>query len=136
MKIVVIVKKPYQKPEVKEIEDTLQNWQAIVGGYIQCLPFPQDDNINIICNEEGKLDASLEGNVFIPEYNDCLLGNIAFASFDDEGEFQSLNEEQIKKVKEYIKNFQLTKRENIRKDFDIISVKAKAKMKNLNDAME
>lgn len=43
----------HDKPaEIKEIENTLQAQQAIVGGYIEALPL--DNNKVIIFNEEGR----------------------------------------------------------------------------------
>lgn len=54
-KISVLLVEPGRTPKIIEIEDTLEAKQAIVGGYIeQSMPF--DDDVAIICNEEGKLD--------------------------------------------------------------------------------
>ena len=53
-KITVLVVKPRRKPYVMEIEDSLENLQNMVGGYIQAL-FPYDDPVALICHEEGKL---------------------------------------------------------------------------------
>lgn len=51
MKILVI--KPYQKPEVAEIDHTLEAMQAVVGGYIEAV-YPFDDEVALVVNEEGK----------------------------------------------------------------------------------
>ena len=53
-KITVLVVKPRRKPYIMEIEDSLENLQNMVGGYIQAL-FPYDDPVALICHEEGKL---------------------------------------------------------------------------------
>ena len=54
-KISVILVEPNKYPEVVEIEDTLEAMQKIVGGCIeQYMPF--DDEVAIICNDEGKLN--------------------------------------------------------------------------------
>lgn len=54
-KISVVLVEPNKYPEVVEIEDTLEAMQKIVGGYIeQYMPF--DDEVAIICNDEGKLN--------------------------------------------------------------------------------
>ena len=54
-KISVVLVEPNKYPEVVEIEDTLEAMQKIVGGCIeQYMPF--DDEVAIICNDEGKLN--------------------------------------------------------------------------------
>ena len=53
MKILVV--EPLAAPYEKEIEGGLESMQAVVGGYIQAIyPF-EDDELALICNEEGKL---------------------------------------------------------------------------------
>lgn len=135
MKIKVLLKEPYKEAEVKEIEDKLANWQKLVGGYIQCLPAPFDDTMDIVCNEEGKL-MHLDGNFFLPEYDDFMCGSVAFVSFTKDGEFSGLNEKQIEKAKEYVKDFQLEEGEDLYEQFDILNVRAKLKMKEKQDSMQ
>ena len=54
-KISVVLVEPNKYPEVVKIEDTLEAMQKIVGGCIeQYMPF--DDEVAIICNDEGKLN--------------------------------------------------------------------------------
>jgi len=43
-----------KKPEIIEIEDNLETLQEAVDGYIEAY-YPFDDNVAIICNEEGKM---------------------------------------------------------------------------------
>ena len=53
MKILVV--EPLAAPYEKEIAGGLESMQAVVGGYIQAIyPF-EDDELALICNEEGKL---------------------------------------------------------------------------------
>ena len=53
MKILVV--EPLTAPYEKEIEGGLESMQAVVGGYIQAIyPF-EDEELALICNEEGKL---------------------------------------------------------------------------------
>ena len=68
LKIVVV--EPNKVPYVKEIEDTLEAKQAIVGGYIETIRLPQD--FYIIVNEEGKMKG-LEPNRMIRGL-DMLVG--------------------------------------------------------------
>lgn len=53
--IEVILVKPMEKAEVVEIADSLEAMQELVGGYIEeYMPF--EDEVAIICNEEGKIN--------------------------------------------------------------------------------
>ncbi len=54
-KIIAVVVEPGKKPEVTEIDASLEGMQALVGGYIQAI-YPHEDPVGIICNEEAKLD--------------------------------------------------------------------------------
>ena len=135
MKIKVIVKQPYMQPEILELEDTLENWQKQVGGYIQFLPSPFNDNVQIICNEEGKIKR-LQGNFMVPEFNDYIVGTAVFCSFNKQGDLQSLTEEQIKQSKNYVNNYGLVVGQDINKDYETLSIQARKKMKQLMGAME
>lgn len=53
-RISVILVEPGKYPKLIEIEDTLEAMQETVGGYIEeYMPF--EDEVAIICNEEGKM---------------------------------------------------------------------------------
>lgn len=100
------------KLEVKEIENTLEELQRIVGGYIE-IPFLggifNKNKINPIINEEGKYIEGLKPEIALIDGNtnkvlDIVYGNCIFASHDEHGETISLNEEQIKIVMEELKN--------------------------------
>ena len=49
----VLVVEPEQRPEEREIEDSLNAMQGIVGGLIQ--PVYLDGSVVLVCNDEGKL---------------------------------------------------------------------------------
>ena len=53
MKALVI--RPLQNPVVEEIGESLEDLQAVVGGYIQEI-MPWDDDVALVCNEEGKIN--------------------------------------------------------------------------------
>lgn len=95
----------------KEINNTLEELQKIVGGYIE-IPFLSrvfnENKINIIINEEGKLIEGLEPEIAIIDgatqrVLDIVYGNCIFASHDYEGNTIELNEEQKKIVKDTLK---------------------------------
>lgn len=134
-KIKVIVKRPYKELEIVEIENNLTSLKEIVDGYIECVPFPRIDGVDLIVNEEGKLKR-LDGNFYLPHYNDCIVGNAIIASYNKDGEFTSLNDNQIKKVTEYINNYNLETGQDIYEDLNVIKNKAIFKMKRLESEME
>lgn len=49
----VLVVEPEQRPEEKEIDDSLNSMQGIVGGLIQ--PIYLENSVVLVCNDEGKL---------------------------------------------------------------------------------
>ena len=94
--------------EEKEIENTLEELQKIVGGYIE-FPFLSkrfgDNIIDIIINEEGKYIEGLKAEIAIVDGKtkqvlDVIFGNCIFTSHDAEGNTIALNNEQIKIVKQ------------------------------------
>ena len=52
--ISVLLVEPGKKPKLINIKDDLKAYQDMVGGYIEVL-YPFEDEVGIICNEEGKL---------------------------------------------------------------------------------
>ena len=66
-KIFVIVKRPGSMPETEYIDNTLEEFQRLVGGYIEVLDLATD--LAIICNEEGRL--------MDLEYN-CAICGVSF----------------------------------------------------------
>ena len=92
----------------KEIKNTLEELQQIVGGYIE-FPFLGDrfrkNIIDVIVNEEGKFIEGLKPEIAVVDEGtgrilDIVYGNCIFASHDAEGNTIALNEEQIKIVTE------------------------------------
>lgn len=66
-----IIKKPFEKPKVIEIENELSALQEAVGGYIEVLPIAED--ICVIRNKEGEL-LGLPHNIVL--CGDILVGTI------------------------------------------------------------
>lgn len=105
-KIKVVVKK-VEKPldmdnyaEVMYINNNLSELQNIVGGYIEVVPLPTVDNAYVIYNEDGKY-RNLIANIFVPEIDDVIVGNLIVVGVKFE-DFCSLSEEQIIKASNYI----------------------------------
>lgn len=96
-KIKVLIVEPTLDPYVKEIENTLEKKQKIVGGLIEFVEL--EDDIDLICNEKGKI-YNLPMNRIIK--NDIICGTFIIAG-QKNGESISLKDEQIKKYKSYFK---------------------------------
>ena len=94
----VLVVEPMTKPYVKEINGSLEEMQAIVGGYIEgvyCFP-----DVVLVCNDEGKL-LGLPFNRALRyedtgEVYDIVCGTFFIAGLGEE-DFDSLTDEQIEK---------------------------------------
>ena len=103
MKVLVLSNNKF---EVKEIENTLEELQAIVGGYIE-IPFLSrvfaDNGIDVIINEEGKFIEDCKPQIAIVDGEtkqilDVVHGNCIFASHNEEGDTTELTKEQMKVV--------------------------------------
>ena len=88
---------PNELPKEIEFENTLEDKQLLVGGYIECVYPEKDDGVVFICNEEGKINGM--------KYNrdigyDIIYGPFLILGDDyDNGDFKSLTEDQILKYK-------------------------------------
>jgi hypothetical protein len=104
-KIKVLVVEPMKKPYIKEIGTELEDMQEIVGGQIEeYMPF--DDEVAIVCNEEGKIiDLPYNRAVYDSDGRmlDVIQGTffLCNAPFDSEN-FLSITPEQEEK---YSKKF-------------------------------
>ncbi len=109
-KISVIFVEPNKYPKMIEIEDTLEAMQEIVGGYIEeYMPF--EDEVAIVCNEEGKVNGlPLNRAVYgkDKEILDIIAGKffIAYAPAEAEN-FQNMPKELADK---YLKEFKYPER--------------------------
>ena len=126
-KIKVLVKEPYKAPYEKEIEATLKQFQAIVGGYIESVEMPGIKNVDLFCNEEGKMER-LDGNFWLPEYDDCICGTCYMVGYNPRtGESISLTDKQISQCKKYIDNYQIPKGLDLYLDFPLLEKYMKSK---------
>lgn len=105
MRILTINKN--EEPKLIDIENTLEQFQKIVGGPIEVY-MPFRDDVAIICNEEGKIKGLPLNRLIYDEQGhvlDIIAGPffIAYAPADSE-DFLSLPEELVEK---YTQMFQL-----------------------------
>lgn len=89
-----------------EIENSLKSLQSYVDGYIEVIRPFDDEDVVMILNEEGKINGLSPNRTLMDENGDVIdiiAGDFLIAGVDDEGEFTSLNEAQIRK---YMKMFE------------------------------
>ena len=125
----VLVKEPDKEPYVKEIEHSLEAMQEIVGGYIESVDMPGINCVDLFVNEEGKLDR-LQGNFWLPEYEDCVVGTCYMVGYDpEECDSIDITDKQIAECKKYIKAYELPKGMDLYKDFAMLEVYMKNQYK-------
>ncbi len=120
----VVVKEPYKDPEIKTIKNDYKRMSEFLGGMMDITEFPLDETIDVMVNDESLLNG-MEPNVIVPEIEGVWAGPIIFAGYEPEtGESISLNDRQIEKVLEYIK-------ENVSRDQTISEAYLHSKDKSL-----
>lgn len=96
----VLIKEPEKTAEEAEIKNDLTVLQKIVGGYIEvCSPF--NDDLVLICNEEGKNLELPINQIFLNKNGtiiDYIAGNYILCGTDGD-DFTSLPDELISKYK-------------------------------------
>jgi len=104
--IKVLFVKPNEEPEVINIRDDLKVMEELVGGSIEeYMPF--DDEVALICNEEGELrNLSVNRNIYDENGTimDVVHGNFFLCKVEVISEvFESLSSYEIEKYKELFK---------------------------------
>lgn len=108
-KIKVLLVEPEKYPKEIVIDDSLKAMQEIIGGDIEeYMPF--DNNVAIICNEDGKIIGLPPNRAIYIQVNDkkemvdiiCGKFFICYAPPESES-FQSLPDDIMKKYKEQFK---------------------------------
>jgi hypothetical protein len=100
----VLVVEPYREPYEKDIDPGLESLQHEVGGDIECV-YPFDDEVAVICNDEGKLEGlplnrSLrdeDGEIY-----DVVAGTFLVVGLGEEN-FEGLSKEQMDKFKAHFR---------------------------------
>ena len=108
-KIKVLLVEPEKYPKEIVIDDSLEAMQEVVGGNIEEY-MPYDDDVAIICNEEGKMRGlPLNRAVYVQDNDkkemvDIICGKFFICYAPPESEsFQSLPDDMMKKYKEQFK---------------------------------
>lgn len=100
--IKVLIKRVEQDPVEKNIKNELEELQEIVSGNIECVGL--GNNIALVLNEEGKL-INLKPNFMLG--TETIVGDCLFVKTDfSTGEFVSLDDKEIKEIKESFKKLE------------------------------
>ncbi len=107
-KINILLVEVGKKPKNVEVEDSLESFQKIVGGMIEEYT-PFDDEVSIICNDEGKIrnlpmNRAIYSNTDPDKIDDIICGDffLCYAPFQSE-KFLSLTNDMIEKYTEIFK---------------------------------
>ena len=94
----VLVVEPLRAPYTRELPDTLEEMQKLVGGTIQAI-YPFEEPVALICHDEGKL-LGLPPNRALRDENGVMYDIVCGTFFlcaapPDSDSFESLIEEQL-----------------------------------------
>lgn len=92
----VLVKKPGEPPELVVMGNDLKSMQDVVGGLIEVVPV-DGKGLLMIANEEGLI-------MGLPRNFGPYVGTVLFCGVDDEGDFISITDEQVRIMKKYFKD--------------------------------
>ncbi len=97
----VVMVRPGEEAEIKELGESLENYQAAVEGFIEAYyPFPEE--VCIVCNEEGKINGMEPCRAIYDdsgEIVDIVFGPFFLCSCAGE-DFESLTPEQAQSYRE------------------------------------
>jgi len=102
MRIRVVYKEPYKPAEIREVENSLETYQELVGGYIEAVSGAFPPPLCIYINEEGKV-LGLEPNFILPF--DVIHGPLVVVSTDSQGNTVGLDEDEALGVKLLLDTF-------------------------------
>ena len=103
-KMTVLVVEPGMSPYVKEIDSGLKSLQTEVGGWIEAV-YPFEEEVALICNEEGKLSELPLNRALRGDYGgvyDIIAGTFLVVGLGED-DFCSLSDEYIKKFSDRFK---------------------------------
>jgi hypothetical protein len=98
--ITVVVKRVGQPAKVETIANDFRALQAIVGGAFDMPSMPGMKNVNLVCNDTGKL-VHLPANIYWGD-TDIICGDLLIVGSNEEGESISLTEKQIGQALKFI----------------------------------
>lgn len=102
IKVVILEAESDEIKVIEKWEQSLENMQTLVGGYIEAVRL--FDNVVLWINEEGKIMDDVEPNFYLVGENDKLLdlimGDAIITGTNEEGDTVSLTDGEISKLTE------------------------------------
>lgn len=106
MKIVVV--KPGQPAEIRDIEGSLESMQEVVGGDIQVL-YPWTSSICLVCNEDARRLNFKPNKVILftdrfnnlTQHQKLIRGTFFIVGLSDDGDFRGLDLEEAAHIRAY-----------------------------------
>lgn len=93
----IVVKKVGQIGEIVEVENTVETFSNIVGGYFETFPLTSD--MLVICNEEGKwMGLAPNVEIAVGQHTELIVGDFAIVKHGED-DFESLDDEQIDRLR-------------------------------------
>jgi len=92
----VLYKEPFKNIFERDVPNTLEALQSLVGGYIE--PVTLDDSCVMLCNEEGKF-SNLQANFRMNAIDDFIFGPVVFLGTEGE-EFCDIDDFHADKIRE------------------------------------
>lgn len=106
----IVIKSDDSWKIIEQKEFSLEDYQKIVGGWIEYVHVYED--IAIFCNEEGKIKGLPVNNLatqYIKNkrpFDDVICGDVVFSKTDDEGDDIAFNMEETNDVIDFIESYQ------------------------------
>lgn len=112
-KISVLVVEPMKEPYTQEIDNGLASLQKAVGGDIEAV-YPYEDQVALVCNEEGKLNGLQLNRALLDEDGDVydIIAGTFLVTGLTEDNFGSLSPELQQKYSEQFKQPEMFARMN------------------------
>lgn len=96
-----VIKEPFKRMRVEDIENSLESYQKIVGGMIEGFYELEQFGIVGYINEEGKI-LNLPLNFWCYQAQDIICGTAVFFGDDNNGGAKDLTDEQIEMIGRYL----------------------------------
>ena len=90
----VVYKAPGEKPKIKDVTNDLDEFQNLVGGWIEHVGIRH--GLGLIINEEGKLHG-MQPNFYLSKINDLIVGPAVFVGEDGE-DFTDISDRDVELV--------------------------------------
>jgi hypothetical protein len=90
---------------IKEIENSLEVFQTIVGGYIEILSLDKECILDLVCNEEGKIKAFSLNRAWLSEGEivEVIAGSCFVTRHNKDGDSISIEETDVPKIEAILK---------------------------------